>query len=180
MKASISGSLTWRGVSGVPGLGCSVSHCGEDSLVLKLWEEGRYKIKDKLTVSDKLVKLFSFRRKKSAQSALSSSKYSTVSLPEVSVTRSASSVMSSHRTKVFPGSEDESFQNLAIINNKSYIRRSVSFQSEKINQKDKVDSKKFTETLQKKESLFSTFQCRQIESQKITKKQSKGKYKRRV
>ena len=97
MKTSISGSLTWRGVSGVPGLGCSVSHCGEDSLVLELWEEGRYEIKDKLTVSDKLVKFFSFRRKKSAQPALSSSKNSSLSLPKVSVRRSVSAVTTSHR-----------------------------------------------------------------------------------
>ena len=152
MKASISGSLTWRGVSGVPGLGCSVSHCGEDSLVLKLWEEGRYEIKDKLTVGDKLVKFFSFRRKKSAQPALSSSKYSSVSLPKLSVRRSVSAVTTSHRTKVFSASRDESFQKFAIISSKSNFRRSVSFQNEKINQKENVDLQSFSET--SKESLM--------------------------
>ena len=132
MKASISGSITWRGVSGVPGLGCSVPQRCEASSVVKLWEEGSDKIKEKLTVSDKLVKFFSFRRKKSAQHDLSSSKYSSVSLPKVSVRRSVSAVTTSHRTQVFPESRDESFQKLAIIISKSNVRRSVSFQIEKI------------------------------------------------
>jgi hypothetical protein len=123
-------------VSGVPGLGCSVSQGSTDS-VMKLWEEGSDEIKDKLTVSDRLVKFFSFRRKKCAQPALSSSKYSSVSLPKVSVRRSVSVVTASHRTKVFSGFGDESCQNIHIINSKSNIRRVFSFHNEKM--KEKVD-----------------------------------------
>jgi hypothetical protein len=136
--------MTWRGVSGVPGLGCSVSNSCKDSSVLKLWEEGSDEIKEKLTLSNKLVRFVSFRRKKSAQPALSSSKYSSVSLPKVSVRRSVSAVTTSARTKVFPGFGDESCRNLAIIKNKSNIRRTVSFQHE--NMKEKVDLHAFSET----------------------------------
>ena len=121
MKASFSGSHTWRGVSGVLGLGCSMSHCCKDSPVLKLWQEGIEEIKEKPNIGDKLAKFFSFRRKKSP--AISSSNYSSVSLPKASVRRSVLAVTTSNRTKVFSGSGDERFQNLAIINSKSNIRR---------------------------------------------------------
>ena len=67
-------------------------------------------------------------------------------MPKVSVRRSVSAVTTSHRTKVYPaGSGDESCQNLPIINRKSYIRRVVSFQNEKM--KEKVDLQTFSETL---------------------------------
>jgi hypothetical protein len=148
----------------VPGLGCSVSQCCKDSSVLKLWEEGSDEIKEQLSLSDRLVKFFSFRRKKSNQPGLSSSKYSSVSLPKVSVRRSVSAVTTSHRTKVFPGLGDKSCQNLAIINNKSNIRRAVSFQNEKM--KEKVDLQSFSETLKENSSRTKSIALPSIKAEK--------------
>ena len=122
-------------VSGVPGLGCSVSKYYTSSSVLKLWEEEREQQDQKEKkpgFSDKLVKFFSLRRKKTEVKAVSPSKYSSVSLPKVSVRRSASAVTASNRTKVNTNITQESSENMVIIRSKSKISRSVSLHRQKM------------------------------------------------
>ena len=125
-------------MSGVPGLGCSVENCYKYSSALKLWEEESDDIEEeKVSISDRIVKFFSFRRKKNDQQTIYSSKYSSVSLPKVSVRRSVSAVTTSNRTKVKHRSSDESSQNLIIPSSKSNIRRSVSLQREKKKERER-------------------------------------------
>jgi len=149
------GDVSWQGVSGVPGLGCSVENCYKYSSALKLWEKESDELEkkneeEKVSISDKIVKFFSFRRKKNDQQTVSSSKYSSVSLPKVSVRRSVSAVTTSNRTKVKHRSSDENSQNLIIPSSKSNIRRSVSLQREK-----KKEREREQETCVRKNSIES-------------------------
>jgi len=129
---------TWSGISGVPGLGYSVPAYCNSYNTLHLWEEGSEKSSDKITMSDKIAKFFSFRRKKTDQ-PIASSLSSHLTLPKVPVQGSASTVAVSNRAKVFPCSGDEKCQKLANINSKSNIKRSVSLFKER---KCEVEQKK--------------------------------------
>jgi len=158
------GDVSWQGVSGVPGLGCSVENCYKYSSALKLWEKESDELEkkneeEKVSISDKIVKFFSFRRKKNDQQTVYSSKYSSVSLPKVSVRRSVSAVTTSNRTKVKHRSSDESSQNLIIPSSKSNIRRSVSLQREK-----KKEREREQETCVRKNSVGSQKQLRRSET----------------
>ena len=121
----MSGDVKWLGVRGVPGLGCSVKNCYKYSSVLKLWEEGKDDQEDvskkKSSLGAKIVKLLSFRRKKSEQETFSPS----LSLPKVTVRRTVSEVKASKQIKVKPSRccACECCKNSIIPNNKSNISR---------------------------------------------------------
>jgi len=116
------GDVSWLGVSGVPGLGCSLKNCYKYSSVLKLWEEGKDDqenvMKKKSSLGGKIVKLLSFRRNKSVQETTSPS----VSLPKVTVRRSVSEVKASNQIKVNHSGSSKCCENIIIPNNKSNIR----------------------------------------------------------
>jgi len=106
-------SIHWHGVSGVPGLGCSVSNQYNNTALLRLWEEGEEEGNTKKSFSQKIAKFFSFRSSKVAE------KISCV--PQTPVRRSLSAVTVSQRRKVQSSSADTED-----IHDKNKIKRSVS------------------------------------------------------
>jgi len=120
----------WYGVSGVPGLGCSVSTHHRHSSLHRLWEEGA---EDKRTKNQsftgKIAKFFKSKSTKPAELITSdSAMHCSESVSKMPVKRSLSAATASQRKKVLPSSDNE---NVNIITCKSNIKRSVSLFKEK-------------------------------------------------
>ena len=114
MMSNVSGcSIHWHGVSGVPGLGCSVSNQYTNTALLKLWEEGEEDGNTKKSFSQKIANFFSFRSSKIAEKISS--------VPQTPVRRSFSAVTVSQRKKVQSKSRDTED-----MDDKNKIKRSVS------------------------------------------------------
>jgi len=130
-QGGMEGAMCWPGVSGVPGLGCSVHNSVQSSSLLKLWElENENNEKEKKSFTEKMMQMFSFRKKKPNQDHGSSTNpSSSISLPKVSIRRSVSA--SSNRRKTTASSSERS---------KSNISRSVSLQVTKNKQTQETPS----------------------------------------
>ena len=110
----------WDVISGVPGLGCSIyNRCNSSASTLKLWEESTEK---KLSLSEKILKFFSHKRKKKFEPLPLESNVTLIELPKASIRRSASSVTTSQRSKV----SDKERKRCCNISCKNNIGRSQS------------------------------------------------------
>jgi len=90
------GGISWAGVSGVPGLGCSVHSYAKYTSMWKLWEQDNEALenennKKKKTFRDKIGRILNIRRKQTELEPVC------LSLPKVSIKRSMSAVSSNRR-----------------------------------------------------------------------------------